>query len=75
MRGVCTGRYNLRGVHWRGEGGDQERELANQYRQWAQALRFTHPYVSSQLLMEMVRTYEHEADQEDTHAGVRQRLQ
>ncbi len=74
MRGVCTGRYNLRGVHWRGEGGDQERELANQYRQWAQALHFTFPYVSSQLLMEMAKTYESEADQEDTHAGIQRRL-
>ena len=74
MRGAHTGLYNARGVQWRGEGGDQERELAQKYRKWAEALKFTHPYVSSKLLMEMVKTYEHEADREDTEAGIRRRL-
>lgn len=26
--GARTSLYNARGAHWRGEGGDQERELA-----------------------------------------------
>lgn len=72
--GAHTGLYNARGVHWRGEGGAQERELANKYRKWADALQFTHPFVSSSLLMSMVRTYEREADQQDTEAGIRRRL-
>lgn len=72
--GAHTGLYNARGVHWRGEGGAQERELAEKYRNWADALQFTHPFVSASLLMSMVRTYKHEADQQDTEAGIRRRL-
>jgi hypothetical protein len=73
MEGVATGVYNSRGVHWRGEGGDQERELAEKYRKWGQALQFSHPYVSSKLLMELAE-YEREASREDTEAGIRRRL-
>ena len=56
MRGAHTGLFNARGVHSRGEGGAQEQELANKYRAWADGLLYTHPYVSSELLMGMVRT-------------------
>jgi addiction module HigA family antidote len=73
-RGAHTGIYNARGVHWRGEGGGQERELAAKYRKWAEALHFSHPFVSSSLLMSMVKTYEFEAEQHDTEAGIRRRL-
>jgi addiction module HigA family antidote len=72
--GARTGLYNARGVHFRGEGGDDERELAAKYRKWAEALRYTHPFVCSTLLMDMVKTYEHEASREDTEAGIRRRL-
>jgi len=72
--GAHTGLYNARGVHTRGEGGSQERELADKYRAWADALQFTHPFVSSSLLMSMVNTYEREAKQQDTEAGIRRRL-
>jgi addiction module HigA family antidote len=72
--GIHTEVYNLRGVHWRGEGGDQERELADKYRRWADALQYSHPFVSSKVLMGLVRTYEHEANREDTAAGVRRRM-
>jgi addiction module HigA family antidote len=72
--GAHTGLYNARGVHWRGEGGGQERELAEKYRSWADGLQFTHPFVSSSLLMSMVKTYEWEAERHDTEAGIRRRL-
>jgi hypothetical protein len=72
--GAHTALYNSRGVHWRGEGGAQERELAAKYRAWAESLQFTHPFLSSNLLMGMVRTYEHEAEQQDTQAGLQRRL-
>lgn len=72
--GVRTGLYNARGAHWRGEGGDQERELANKYRVWAEALQFTHPFVSTSVLGAMVRTYEREAEQRDMEAGIGRRL-
>jgi hypothetical protein len=37
--GAHTGVYNSRGAHWRGEGGDHERELAQKYRKWGKALQ------------------------------------
>lgn len=72
--GAYTGLYNARGPHWRREGGDQERKLANKYRVWAEALQFTHPFVSTSVLGAMVNTYEREAEQHDTEAGIGRRL-
>jgi hypothetical protein len=74
VRGLHIGLFNARGTHWRGEGGAQERELANKYRAWADALQYSHPYISSVLLMGMVRTYEFDARREDTDANIRRRL-
>jgi addiction module HigA family antidote len=74
MRGAHTGVYNSRGVHWRGEGGDQERELAEKYRKWGQALQVSHPFVAAKLLMALAKTYDREASREDTEAGIRRRL-
>jgi addiction module HigA family antidote len=74
MSGAHTGVYNSRGVHWRGEGGDQERELAEKYRSWSEALQVSHPFVASKLLMNLAKTYDQEASREDTEAGIRRRL-
>lgn len=74
MSGAHTGVYNSRGAHWRGEGGNQERELAEKYRKWGQALQVSHPFVASKLLMDLAKTYDHEASQHDTEAGIRRRL-
>jgi hypothetical protein len=74
MEGAHTGVYNSRGVHWRGESGNQERELAEKYRKWSSALRVSHPFVASRLLMALAETYDHEASREDTEAGIRRRL-
>ena len=76
MEGACRGLYNSRGVTSRapGAGGAQERELANQYRNWANALQYTNPFIASELLFAMVKTYEHEANREDTEAGIMRRL-
>lgn len=75
MGGAHTGLYNSRGVVLRGEGGDQERKLADKFRAWANALKYSHPFVTSELLMSMVRTYEHEASREDAEAGIGLRLE
>ncbi len=72
-RGFHIGVNNARGVHWRGEGGDQERELAAKYRSWAQQLDFEFPYVSS-VLERVAAGYDHDAKREDSRANVRQRL-
>ena len=74
MQGAHTGLFNSRGVHSRGEGGAQERALADKYRAWAEVLQYTHPFVASELLMGMVRTYEHDARREDTEANINRRL-
>ncbi|MGZ8937081.1 MAG: HigA family addiction module antitoxin [Halobacteriota archaeon] len=74
IAGMRTGRYNARGAHRRGEDGTQERELADIYRVWENELRYSHPFVASELLKEMVWTYEHEANREDTEACLRRRL-
>lgn len=74
INGAHTGLYNSRGVTWRGEGGAQERALAEKYRVWANALQYSHPFVAIELLLDMVKTYEHEANREDTEAGIKRRL-
>ena len=72
-RGVTIGRYNARGATWRGEGGAQERELAEQYESWAQACEFDHPRMAK-ILREMVRKYIAEAEWHDNEAMIRRRL-
>jgi addiction module HigA family antidote len=74
MRGAHTGVYNSRGVHSRGPGGDQERQLADMYRKWAQQIRTTSPYLASELLMKLTDTYEREASREDTEEKINHRL-
>jgi addiction module HigA family antidote len=73
MNGAATGVYNSRGVHWRGDGGDQERELAEKYRRWGEALQTSHPFVASRLLMPLAKTYEREAHREDIDVEIRHR--
>jgi hypothetical protein len=72
--GARTGVYNARGAHYRGEGGDEERQLAEKYRKWGQVLQVSHPFVASKLLLGLARTYDHDASREDTEAGIRRRL-
>jgi addiction module HigA family antidote len=74
MQGAQTGVYNSRGAHWRGEGGDQERELAEKYRKWARALQVSHPFVASKLLRALAESYDRDASREDLEAGIRRRL-
>jgi addiction module HigA family antidote len=74
MRGAHIGVYNSRGVHSRGPGGDQERQLADKYRKLAQQIRSSYPYVASELLMKLTDTYEREAVREDTEEQINRRL-
>ena len=72
-RGFHIGTHNSRGVHWRGEGGDQERELAQKYRSAAQRVAFEFPY-AGKLLEGIADSYDREAQWEDTDARVRSRI-
>ena len=74
MRGARTGVYNSRGAHLRGEGGEQERVLAEKYRGWGRELQISHPFIASKLLMALAKTYDHEARREDTEADIQRRL-
>jgi hypothetical protein len=72
-RGLQIGVYNSRGVHVRGEGGEQERELAAKYRGWAERLHFDYPYVGG-VLEDIAASYEREARWEDSEATITKRL-
>jgi len=73
-RGMTVARYNARGAHFRGEGGAQERGLANTYRRWAAALELSHPFVATTVLTSMAETYESEAKGHDTEAQIARRV-
>jgi Ca2+-binding EF-hand superfamily protein len=74
MTGAHTGVYNSRGAHVRGNGGEQENQLADKYRKWAQQIRTSSPFVASELLMKLTKTYEREANREDMEEKINQRL-
>ena len=68
-QGVAIGRFNQRGVTVRGpyDGGAQERELAAQYRAWADRVRDHWPR-SGALLDGLATGYETEARHHDESA-------
>jgi addiction module HigA family antidote len=72
-RGFYIGVRNSRGVHVRGEGGEQERELAAKYRAWAERLHFNYPYVGG-VLERIADSYERQAGWEDSEATIRKRI-
>lgn len=71
--GFRVGKFNLRGVHSRGEGGRQERDLAAQFDVWAKSLNASHPKVA-RVLRELRDGYLRDGDWEDTEAKIRKRL-
>jgi addiction module HigA family antidote len=71
--GMYMGRHNARGAHFRSRDGADEHVLAAQYRAWASAVAFHHPF-TAKFLEEMARSYDHEAQWHDTDANVRKRL-
>lgn len=68
-----TALYNARGIHFRGEGGNDERRLVEQFKQNANALEYTHPKIS-RALMRLAENYKREAEYQDTDFLVRRRL-
>jgi hypothetical protein len=71
--GFQVGVYNARGVHARGDGGGQERDLAEKYRNWARQLAFEYPYVAG-VVEGIAQRYDQEAEMWDSESAVRQRL-
>lgn len=74
MNGAHTGKYNSRGVHSGGKGGEQERALAGRFKRWASSLRVSHRFVASKLLDGLARTYDGEAERNDVRATLSRRL-
>ena len=74
VRGFVIGKRNARGVFWRrGDGGDDERELAAQYRSWAQRRRFDYPF-ASRAIDQIAQWYDDDAKREDAEAKLVKRL-
>lgn len=72
-RGMSLATYNGRGATWRGEGGQQERDLAATYQRYASALAYSHPFVC-QVLQQIADFYERDAAHEDASAAANRRL-
>lgn len=68
-QGVITERYNMRGVYRKaiGEGGNQERELAQQARTWAEAMP-DFPRTAA-MLIRIAEGWARQADDEDIRAA------
>ena len=71
--GMLVGIRNARGSTWRGKGGAQERELAEQYRSWSRDVAFEHPFTAN-MLEQIAADYDHEAKWWDNQDSARQRL-
>jgi addiction module HigA family antidote len=71
--GMTIGLLNQRGAHFRGVGGDDERELAAKYRGWSHQVSLDSPF-TSRLLEQIARNYDRDAERHDTDANLRKRL-
>jgi len=73
--GAITGRLNSRGITSRGvyDGGNQERSLAEQYRQWSLAVQMRWPR-TAHILRAIAESYERDAEHEDGRAQLDQDL-
>jgi len=74
MHGASMGAFNSRGAGWRSRGGAQERQLSARYQEWADALQYSHPFVATVLLGDLVKTYERFAKREDDEEAVGDRM-
>jgi hypothetical protein len=65
--GFVVGRINMRGVTSRsiGDGGEQERQLAGEYRRWQSAIAVAAPATSG-LLGRLAHSYDSDATRMDT---------
>lgn len=73
LEGFQIGRHNLRGVHERAEGGTQERELSQQYEEWAKTCDYSYPKVAT-ALRGLADDYKRDALWHDRDAAVQRRI-
>ena len=72
-RGFITGKFNSRGVHWKVEGGHQERKIAADFDSWAQRASLSHPRVAK-ILRDLRDGYLKDGEREDLDAEIGKRL-
>ena len=71
--GFEIGKMNLRGVHFRGKGGTQERALASDFNEWAKRINGSHPKLAK-VLRDIRNHYLRDGEREDRNADVYNRL-
>ena len=71
--GMMIGKRNARGPVWRGRGGDQERDIAENYRDASATVAIEYPF-TARLLNELARSYDRDAAWHDDRALVEKRL-
>ena len=71
--GMLVGVRNARGATFRGEGGTQERGLAEQYRSWAREVAFEHPF-TARMLEQIGASYDEDAKWWDNQESIRDRI-
>ena len=74
VTGMLVGIRNARGAALRGEGGAQERGLAEQYRSWSREVAFEHPFTAN-MLEQIAASYDQDAKWWDNQDSVRRRLE
>lgn len=64
IEGMYIEKRNSRGVTSRslGDGGAQEWEIVEQYQEWSGQLTITHPFVVDELLGQLAKSYQNEAE-------------
>ncbi len=72
-QGFYIGTKNSRGVHFRGEGGAEERSLAKKYSDWASSMEYEYPNTAT-ALRTISDSYVSEAEYEDNEAAIRKRM-
>ena len=73
-RGFSIGKSNMRGAFIRtGDGGEMERELAAQYRRWAEYRRVDYPF-AGRVLTGIAESYDEYARYQDGKAALSKRL-
>jgi hypothetical protein len=68
---VC--RFNARGVVWRGDGGEQERGLAEHYQTWSCKVAARHPF-TARMLADIASDYGRQAQWDDNRSAISKRL-
>ncbi len=71
--GMQVGRFNARGAVWRGDGGEKERSVAEEYRTWSRQVTPRHLFVA-RMLADIASGYDREAQWHNNRSTISKRL-